>query len=117
MAFNFFHPPEDALPPEETRFLEARIEPWPDGKRIRIHVAITPFQKKPDLVAQIFDSTGRLVTRADILETMDNRLVFTMHLRGDDILPPFRLEIGMGYQDIGQVDLRIVDFNVNETQE
>ncbi len=50
--------PGVGLPPAEVRFTELRIEPWPDGRRLRVHVSLTPFQNKPDLEAMILDEAG-----------------------------------------------------------
>jgi hypothetical protein len=109
-------PLTDPLPPEEVRFLEVRVEPWPDGQRVRVHVTLTPFQKRPNLVAQIFDAEKRLLSQADIIETMDDRLVFTMHLRADAPQGPFRLAIVTGYEEMGQIDQREVDFRIDEAR-
>jgi hypothetical protein len=106
----------DPLPPAEVRFLEVRLEPWPDGQRVRVHVTLTPFQNRPNLVAKIFDSQKHLLSQADIIETMDDRLVFTMHLRADDPPGPFRLEISLHYEDTGQIDQRGVDFSIDVPQ-
>jgi hypothetical protein len=109
-------PLTDPLPPAEVRFLEVRVEPWPDGQRVRVHVTLTPFQQRPNLVAQIVDSQNRLLSQADIIETMDERLVFTMHLREDEPQGPFRLDISLSYEDTGPVDQRGVDFRIDEAQ-
>lgn len=41
--------PDDALPPGEIRFSEFLVEPWPDGRCLRVHLTLTPFQKNPNL--------------------------------------------------------------------
>jgi hypothetical protein len=110
-------PLTDPLPPAEVRFVEVRVEPWPDGQRVRVHVTLTPFQQRPDLVAQIFDAESHLLSQADIIETMDDRLVFTMHLRTDEPKGPFRLDISLGYAEIGQIDQRGIHFNVDEVKD
>ncbi|HEX7973527.1 MAG TPA: hypothetical protein VF498_03890 [Anaerolineales bacterium] len=46
--FQFQHiPPEDALPPDQVRFIDLHVELWPDGRRVRVHAEITPFQQRP----------------------------------------------------------------------
>ena len=107
-------PQEDALPAEQVRFQEVRVEPWPEGRRVRVHVTLTPFEQRPNLTAQISDSLQRLLCQADIIETMNNRLVFTMHLRGEELIGPFHLDIVLLYPDMGQVDQRVVAFQIDE---
>src|ERR1035437_1541322 len=78
-----FSPAEGALPPSEVRFSELRVGQWPDGQRVRVHVGITPFQQRPDLEATIFDTNGKEIANTLIIETLDDRLIFTMHLHPD----------------------------------
>ena len=106
----------DPLPPSEVRFLETRVEPWADGQRVRVHVTLTPFQQRPNLEARILDQEGRLLSQADIIETMNARLVFTMHLRAAEPQGPFRLEISLTYENSGQIDHRTVDFTLEDAQ-
>ena len=105
-----FTPGEDALPPDEVRFSELRVEQWPDGQRVKVHVGITPFQQRPDLDATIFNSAGEEIANALIIETLENRLVFTMHLQPDSIGQELTLKAVLSYQDIGIVDEGKVSF-------
>jgi hypothetical protein len=111
--FNPLHPPEDARQPAEVRFQEVKVEPWPDGKRIRVHVTLTPFVDRPDLSVVVRDLFGEEVCSAEIIQTMDDRMVFTLHLRGDSSINNYTLHIKVSYEDIGQVDERTLEF---ETQ-
>jgi hypothetical protein len=118
MRKNFhLQPSTDPLPPAEVRFLEARVEPWPDGRRIRVHITVTPFQQRPNIIAQLLDFEGSLLSQADIIETMDARLVFTMHLRSEEARGPFHLKVALGYQDIGKVDQREIVFAIDGPQD
>ncbi|HMD89841.1 MAG TPA: hypothetical protein VKF38_11820 [Anaerolineaceae bacterium] len=105
-----FTPAEDALPPNEVRFSELRVEQWPDGQRVRIHVDITPFQQRPDLEVTILDSNGREIASTLIVETLENRMVFTMHLFPDSPGQELSLIAVLSYRDIGPMDERKVSF-------
>lgn len=108
-------PSEDALPPQDTRFTELRIEPWADGRRVRVHMGLTPFQQRPNLEAHILDSQGNEIASTTIIENMDIKLVFTMHIRGPEITGPFTLLANIAYQDLGVVDEGKVVFDLQET--
>ena len=105
-----FTPSEDALPPSEVRFSELRVEQWPDGQRVRVHIGITPFQQRPDLEATIFNTDGKEIANTLIIETLENRLVFTMHLHSGDLDKELTLKAALSYRDIGIVDEGKVPF-------
>lgn len=101
--------PEGALPPQDVRFTDLRCEMWPDGQRVRVHATITPFEKRPTLDARILDREGEEVTSTSIIETMDNKLVFTMHLRGRTAPARYTLTATLSYEETGKVDERRVE--------
>ena len=111
-----FEPPENALPPSEVRFNELRVEQWPDGQRVRVHVDITPFQKRPDLEATIVDADGKEIANTLIIETLENLLVFTMHLHPDSPGQELTLKAALSYQDLGTVDEGKVTFTTHPTE-
>lgn len=101
--FNPFQQDENALPPEEVRFLDVHVEPWPDGRRVRVHVSLTPFQQPPNLDATIYDPTDREVSHISIVENIDYQFVITMHLRDPEPQPEYRLEIELSYPEKGVI--------------
>jgi hypothetical protein len=104
--------PFPTLPSSEVRILSARVEPWPDGLRVRVHLALTPFEQPPNLTAQILDNQKRLLAQADIIETISARLVFTMHLRGGGS-GDLRLLVTVSYPDLGEIDSRTISFRID----
>ncbi len=68
------------MPPEEVRIREFNAEPWPDGRRVRVYLEITPFQKRPNGQINIMDENGEEVADIAIIETIDPRMEFTIHL-------------------------------------
>ena len=104
-------PPEDGLPPAEVRFTELRVEPWPDGRRLRVHVTLTPFQQKPNLEASIKDEAGREVSYASVIETAVNRFVFTMHIRSQAVGGTYTLTASLNYPDLGTIDEKSISFS------
>ena len=80
----FFADPEAIpLPPDEVRILELRIEPYPDGRRIRLFLELTPFQKKPSGDITITDQIGNQSAAASFVEAITPKLEMTLHLRYD----------------------------------
>lgn len=101
--FNPSEQAEDALPPEQVRFLDLHAEPWPDGRRVRVHVTLTPFRQPPNLEASIFTLQGLEVSHVSIIENVDDRFVITMHLRDRDPQSEYRLEALVSYPEKGTV--------------
>ena len=110
-----FNPPKGALPPLQVRFSELHVEQWPDGQRVRVHISIKPFQQRPDLEATIFDENGKEIANTLIIETLDNRLVFTMHLPANVAGQEFTMKATLSYRDIGTVDEEKVSFTTHSS--
>lgn len=79
----FFQDPDDVpVPPDEVRIREFRAEPYPDARRVRIYLEVSPFQKRPSGEITITDRQGRLAASANIIESMSRKMELTLHLRG-----------------------------------
>jgi hypothetical protein len=81
MDIFFQDPNEVPLPPEEVRIRELRVQPWPDGQRVKIYLEVDPFQKKPNAEIIITNTAGQEVASASIIESMVRKMELTMHLR------------------------------------
>ena len=93
--------PEDNLTrviPEETRITSLSAQPYPDGRRLRINMEVTPFQKRPYIEVSLNDSSGGEIASTNIVEPMSWRLEFTMHIRGK-INNPYTLNARLYYPD------------------
>jgi hypothetical protein len=123
MGFFFADPNVERLPPAETRLLDLRAEPEPDGTRIRVFLDLTPFQQKPDIELTLSDSAGREVSSASIIEPVGWNLELTLHIRKvftpvPDAAPAgkmepsvaphemYTLQANLSYPDLGLVDQR-----------
>ena len=115
-TFPHYQPPEGALHPGEVRFFELHIEPWPDGRRIRVHFTITPFQVPPNLLVTVIDSQGIEVANVSIIEFTEEKMTFTLHLRSNDTISgKYLLIANINYQDFGVVDEFKLEFETSET--
>ena len=84
MDINFSDLSEVPLPPKEVRIREFKVEPYPDGKRLRLTLELTPFLKPPSSEIFITDLLGNQVATANIIEAFDPKMELTMHLRTPD---------------------------------
>ena len=81
MDIFFQDPSEIPLPPDEVRIRQFYAEPWPDGRRVRVFLELTPFQKHPNGEISVIDTQGEEVANLSIIETIDPKMEFTIHLR------------------------------------
>lgn len=98
----FFFPDDltPRTPPEETRILSLRAEPWPDRARLRVNLDVTPFQTRPHIDVTLFDSDGSEVAATSFVEPLTWKLEFTLHVRGKpDPAGGYRLEARLYYPD------------------
>lgn len=71
-------------PRNEIRIEQLEITPYPDRQRVHIHIVVTPFQERPNLLLAAHNEEDRLVSELNVIETMHHDMEFTMHLRGID---------------------------------
>jgi hypothetical protein len=79
---NFFEIDSDQQPRENVRIEALEVTPYPDRFRIHIHIRVTPFMERPNLLLTARDEHDRVVSELTIIETMHHDMEFTMHLRG-----------------------------------
>lgn len=96
----FFNDPTDIpLPPDEVRIRHFEVNPWPDGRRVRVYLEVTPFQKRPNGEIIITNAGGDELANISIIETMDPKMEFTLHLRGAELRGPFTVSAHIFYYE------------------
>ncbi len=93
--------PQDAvpLPQDEVRITAVTVTPWPDRMRVRVHVRLTPFFERPNLILVAHNEEDRIVSELDVIETMSNDMEFTLHLRDvDDPAGLYTLTVSLFYE-------------------
>lgn len=75
---------EVPLPPAEVRIRQLLAAPWPDNRRVRVVLELTPFQKRPNGEIRILDSLGEEVAALSIVAALDPNMEFTLHLRAPE---------------------------------
>ncbi len=82
MDIFFTDPDAIPLPPNEVRIQGLQAEPYADGRRVRVRLELTPFQKRPNADLSILNAQGEEVASASIIETMEPKMELTLHVRG-----------------------------------
>jgi len=111
----FFFPEDNLVRavPEETHIQTLNAEAYPDGRRVRVNIDITPFQKRPHIEVTLNDGAGEEAASTSFVEPMSWKLEFTMHIRGE-VRNPYTLNAKLYYPDDGPSDEpRSVTFEVN----
>lgn len=69
-------------PKDEIRIEEVELVVYPDRFRVYVHVRVTAFLERPNMLITARAADGRVVSELNIIETMHHDMEFTMHLRG-----------------------------------
>ena len=125
MDIFFADPNEVPLPPDEVRIQSLKAEPWQDGQRVRVSLDVDPFQKRPSAEIEIKNSQGRTIAAVSVIESMDRKMEFNLHLREKESHGTYRLSAVLYYsesedsegdevplQKINEVDRREITFDI-----
>ena len=94
-------------PPTEVHLLDLRANPFPDGKRVRVALDLTPFQQRPLIELDLADSTGNEVASASIIEPVGWKLELTLHIRKSGPTEgKYTLTARLSYSELGEIDRR-----------
>jgi hypothetical protein len=99
---------EDARPLEEVRITDVRVDVLPDGRRVAISIALTPFLEKPDIDVTLWrdDVEERSLS---VVGAMQPEMQLTLHLPSGDMGGLYTVRVDLLRQ--GQVqDARRVTF-------
>ena len=107
------------VPPEEVRILELEAVPYPDAKRVRINLSMTPYLVRPHLDLVVLDPSGAETATASIIEPMTWKQEFTIHLRTAWQAGKYKLLIRLFYPPTDEEDPKLfrLDIPVDSTDE
>lgn len=101
----FFQDPDDVpVPPEEVRIRDFTATPYPDGRRVRVYLELTPFQKRPSSEITITNRLGEILAMANIIETMTRKIELTLHVRGASSAEMLQVTAEVFYQETPDED-------------
>jgi hypothetical protein len=76
-------PADGTLRPRSEVHIEAlTVTPYPDRFRVHIHIKVTPFLERPNLLLVARNQENQVVSELNIIETMHHDMEFTLHIRG-----------------------------------
>jgi hypothetical protein len=78
---HFFDGDSAPKPRDQVRIEQLEIHPYPDRFRVYIHVRVTPFLERPNLLLSLHDEQDQVVSELSIIETMHHDMEFTLHIR------------------------------------
>ena len=99
------------MTPEETRINSLSAQPYPDGRRVRVNMEVTPFQKRPYIEVVLENANGDEVASTSLVEPMSWKLEFTMHIRGE-LNNPYTLHARLYYPEGPSNDPLVYSFDV-----
>jgi hypothetical protein len=74
----------EAMEKADVRFTSAAVRPYPDGRRMKLSFALTPFKHRPSVDVTVTNAGGSEVASMSLIEAMDTEFDFTIHLRGPE---------------------------------
>jgi hypothetical protein len=113
----FFYEGSEAPKPRDQVKIEAlEIVVYPDRFRIYIHIIVTPFLERPNLLLTARDAEDKIVAELSIIETMHHDMEFTMHLRNrQDTAGDYTLTADLYFETRNPPhDRRVASFTVPE---
>jgi hypothetical protein len=114
MNVEFFDPEDVPVPPEEVRFRNISVEVYPDNRRIRLMIEITPFQDPPNLEINAYNGEGQPVASTSIIGAMGPQMALTLHLRGENPPGEYMLEGLLAYEGEEIIDRDQITFLLPE---
>ena len=101
----FFNDPNDVpLPPDQIEIRELSAEPNQDGSRILLKFEISPFQERPNMEISVCNQAGKEAASFSIVEAIENKMEFTLHMREPDSRGSYTLSMQVFYTDLSTLD-------------
>ena len=100
MDLNFFADP--GLAPKPRREIQVEgltVTPYPDGRRLRVEIELTPFapMDRPNLELTASKPDGTHVGSVSIIEAAQRELSLTMHIREPQPSGEYTLQVDLYY--------------------
>ena len=115
MGIEFVDPELLPQQPELVRFKNIFIQCYPDGRRVKVKIEVTPFLQPPDIEIVVYSPDGDQVASASIVEMGSTNLEVTLHLRGKKTSGLHSCKVKLIYTDKKLVDSREIAFSVLES--
>ena len=114
MELPIVEPGEIPVPPDEVRIRAVVIDIYPDGRRIRVQIELTPFQSPPNLELWVENDKGDRLAHTNIIGATSAAMTLTLHLKAEETLGSHRLWLSLSYEEEGQIERKSYDFEIME---
>nr|BAL53507.1 hypothetical protein HGMM_F07C06C29 [uncultured Chloroflexota bacterium] len=114
-----FFPPEELAKlalPENTHILNMEARPYPDGRRVRLILEMTPFRVRPHIEILVTNAEGEEVASSSIIEPMSWKLEVTLHLRDGGGHNPYTMQARLFYPEGPEDAPQTVTFEALRTE-
>jgi hypothetical protein len=109
---------EEPLSSEDIRFRNVKLTLYPDRRRVKVSMRLTPFISPPNIEIDVRDESDNRVANAVIVGVSGPELDVTLHIRGEVPAGDYRFLLSLGYQEHEDVDQREVILQIpNSAQE
>jgi hypothetical protein len=102
-----FEPDEIPQPPELVKIESLTARVYPDGRRVRLDIKLTPFLERPNLELSIRNANGQEVASLAIIESVDYKFEMTAHLRGPQPVGPHTVRGELFYGEAEKASARM----------
>ena len=114
MELPIVDPDQIPLPPGDVRIQAVDVEPYTDGRRLRLEIELTPFQTAPNLEVWVENIDGERIADTNIIGATTPKLSLTLHLRGQRIVGVHKLWLLLSYEEEGEIERRPFEFEILE---
>ena len=90
--------------PENIRIRNVKLELYPDRRRVKVGIRLTPFIDPPNIDINVQDASENLVANATIIGASEPELDLTLHLRGEVGVGEYTFHLTLGYQENESID-------------
>ena len=89
------------LPRDEVHITEVTVAVYPDRRRVRVEVDVTPFRERPNFEIAILNPEGRPIAGSSAVGVMNFKTAYTLHLRTpDDPAGQYTVQVVLYYDDL-----------------
>ena len=106
---------EEPLSPENVRFQNVTLNLYPDRRRVKVAIQISPFTSPPNIEIVVQDDSEIIVASASIIGPSSPNFEITLHLRGEHLASEYTVHLTLGYEDNDHVDQEVVSLRMPES--
>ena len=106
---------EEPQSPENIRIRNVNLELYPDSRRVKVGIRLTPFITPPNIEIDVHDTSENLVANATMIGASEPNLDITLHLRGELPAGEYALLLTLGYQENENIDRTEVTLHMPES--